>query len=169
MEENRLIGNSKSAIDILGREWKFDCIGCSIANHEITTPGGLIYEDDIFTIQQDPEVPINGFVIINVKKHINSITALNDNERIKLVELMNRVITYLKELGVTEQVTIVQEERSKHLHIWIFPYHSWMDEKYGKGVSYLRDICEYAQNNNNQNLISEILTTVKELQIKFNS
>lgn len=63
------------------------------------------------------------------------------------MELINKTIMYLKELKVVEEVTIVQEERSKHLHVWVFPYNSWMDEKFGKGVSYLRDICKYVKEN----------------------
>jgi len=168
MNDNRLTGNSKSAVDILGRKWKYKCMGCSISKYDIDPPGGIIYENDFFLVHQDPEVPIKGFIVLTCKQHFNSINDLNDEQRSKLMKLINEVIRYLKELKVTEQVTIVQEEQSKHLHIWIFPHHSWMDDKFGKGVSYLRDICEYAQANSTQNEISEILNIVNKLRNKIN-
>lgn len=168
MDENTLIGDSKSAVDILGRQWTYECIGCSLGNYDMDPPGGIIYEDDLFIAHQDPEIPIKGFIVLTCKKHFNSINQLDDEQRMKLIELTNKVILYLKELKITEQVTIVQEERSKHLHIWIFPYHSWMDEKFGKGVSYLRDICKYAQQNSTKKEISEILNIVNELKKLLN-
>ena len=30
MIDNNLIGNSKTAIDFLGNEWHYDCMGCNI-------------------------------------------------------------------------------------------------------------------------------------------
>lgn len=159
--------NLNYVIDIWGKLWEFECMGCSIVNHELDVPGGFIYEDDKFTIQQDPVVPVNGFIVVNVKKHINSITLLNEEERNKLMELTNKVITYLKELNITQEVTIVQEERSEHLHIWIFPHHAWMDEKFNRGVSNLREIFNYAKENATEVDKKAIIDTVYKLKNKF--
>ena len=62
---------------------------------------------------------------------------------------------------------MVQEERSKHLHIWIFPNYKWMAEKFGKGIKYLRDISEYAKNNVNENDIKEILEVIDKIREYF--
>ena len=32
MNDNNFAGNSKKAIDFLGNEWTYDCMGCAIAN-----------------------------------------------------------------------------------------------------------------------------------------
>ena len=61
----------------------------------------------------------------------------------------------------------MQEERSKHLHIWIFPTHSWMTEKFGKGIQYLRDIAEYAKNNANEDDIIEVLNVIEKVKKYF--
>lgn len=53
MEDNRLIGNTKSAIDFLGKKLEYECMGCAISNRDIEVPGGIIYEDESFMIQQD--------------------------------------------------------------------------------------------------------------------
>jgi hypothetical protein len=29
-------------VDILGRHWTYDCMGCAIANGEMEVPGGVI-------------------------------------------------------------------------------------------------------------------------------
>ena len=41
------------------------CTGCSIAKGEI---GSIIYETKNFVINQDPEVPLKGFLVISSKK-----------------------------------------------------------------------------------------------------
>lgn len=162
MKEN-VLSNSTSLIkDFLGNVIEADCLGCAIANHSIETPGGLIYEDDRFTIQQDPLVPIKGFIIVNVKEHIQSITQMDDQDRTKLMELINSVIRCLKELNVTDKITLFQEESSKHLHFWILPHYAWMENK-----GDLRSICNYAKENNTSIEIDEVLEIVKQIQTKF--
>ena len=52
-------------------------------------------------------------------------------------------------------------ERSKHLYIWIFPNYDWMNEKFGKRITYLRAISEYAKENVNEEDIKEVLNVIK--------
>ena len=66
-----------------------------------------------------------------------------------------------------QEVTLVQEERSKHMHIWIFPNYTWMNEKFGKGITYLRDISEYAQKNVNEEVIKEVLNVIEKVREYF--
>lgn len=147
MKDENLIDNVKKAIDFLGNTYEYKCMGCSIEKGEIVPPGGIIYEDEYFILAQDPEIPIDGFIIINTKRHINSFAEMNEKERINFIELLHKSVKAIKELNIADNVTIVQEERSKHLHVWIFPHHEWMNVRFGKGISYLRDICAYAKEN----------------------
>lgn len=146
--------------DFLGKEWFVECIGCAIAEHRMIPPGNLIYEDEVFTIQQDPLVPINGFFIVNVKRHINSITQLNELERNQLMELINNCISCMKKLDIASEVSIIQEESSSHLHFWILPHRKWMIEKLNS--SNYRTVCKYAQENKPDD-ISEILETISKM------
>jgi len=163
-----LIGNSKEMVDFLGNHYQYNCLGCEISNKKIIPPGGFIYEDDTFLLASDPEIPLNGFLIINVKKHINSITGLNIEEQHRLIEIISKSISILKELGITNEITLVQEERSKHFHVWIFPNQAWMVEKFGKGVSYVRDICEYLRSNATAKDKEEVLETIAKIKERYN-
>lgn len=167
MNDSNFAGNARKMQDFLGKKWEYECLGCSISEGKVEVPGGLIYETDGVIIQQDPEIPIKGFLIVNTKRHINSISELNKKERIELIEVIHEAIKALKQLHITKEVTVVQEERSKHLHVWIFPNYEWMNEKFGKGITYLRDICSYAQENVKQKDIDEILDTIRKLKNYF--
>ena len=168
MEINEILtGNSNQISDFLGKTYKFECLGCEIATKKIVPPGGIIYEDETFILAIDPVIPINGFLVITVKRHINSITGLSKEEQYKLVEIINKTILILKDLKIAKEITLVQEERSKHFHVWIFPNQDWMIEKFGKGVSYLRDICEYAKQTVSSDDIQEILKTIEKIKIAY--
>ena len=165
MKDANFAGNSKSARDFLGNEWKYECMGCAISNGSIKIPGGKIYEGEYTILGQDPEIPIPGFLIVNVKRHINSLAELTKDERSEVSSVLASATKALKELNIVNEVTVVQEERSKHLHIWIFPNYDWMTRKFGKGITYLRDISAYVQEyatKEDRNKVLEVIEMVKE-------
>ena len=55
-------------------------------------------------------------------------------------------------------------ERSKHFHIWIFPNQKWMQERFGYGLQYLRDINAYARQNSSEENIEKVIQTVEEIK-----
>lgn len=167
MSEHSLKGSTRSSIDFLGNKWEYDCMGCAITNKEISIPGGIIFEGKYTILGANPEIPIPGFMIINSKRHINSFSELSKDERYEMTDVISLTEKVLKELNIVEEVTLIQEERSKHLHIWIFPNYKWMAEKFGKGIKYLRDISEYAKNNVNENDIKEILEVIDKIREYF--
>lgn len=143
------------------------CTGCSVVNGELVPIGGIIYETENFVLAQDAEVPISGFLIIQSKKHTNSIKNFNKEERTELSELIYKTRMALEELDICKEVTIVQEERSKHFHIWLFPLYDWMKEKFGKGIKYLRDINDYAIKNATDKDKEDVLNTVEKIKKYF--
>ena len=167
MEDNNFAGNAKGMVDFLGKEWNFDCLGCAITEGEVQIPGGIIYDGKNAILGADPEIPIPGFLIINVKRHIRSFSQLDKEERNEIGNLILYSERALKELKLVEEVTLVQEERSKHLHIWIFPNYHWMTEKFGKGITYLREISEYAKKNSNEEEIQKVLDTIEKIKTYF--
>lgn len=140
------------------------CTGCSVAKGEI---GTIIYETNTFVLNQDPEVPLKGFLVITSKKHVNSFIDYNENEREELLKLLFKARKALKDLNICKEVTIVQEERSQHFHIWLFPYFDWMQEKFGKGVKYLRDINEYVVKNATDKQKRDVLDSIEKLKKYF--
>ena len=169
MNDNNLIGNSKVTLDFLGNEWHYECIGCAIAREDIKIPGGPIYNGEFLILGADPEVPIPGFLVITFKRHINSFSQTTKEERKEIGNVILFAEKALKELNITNEITLVQEERSKHFHIWIFPNYPWMIEKFGKGVSYLRDISSYAQDNIIEDKIKEVLAVIKKVKEYFDN
>lgn len=167
MKDDRLSGLTKSCVDILGKEWNYECMGCAICNKEIIPPGDIIYDGKSCILASDPEIPIPGFLIINCKKHIRSFSELEETERYEIVDVLYKAEKALKKLNICNEFTIVQEERSRHLHIWIFPNYDWMKEKFGKGISYLRDISSYAKENSNADNIEKVLKVVEEVRNIF--
>lgn len=141
-----------------------ECIGCKIVNEGSNFK---IFETENFVLLQDPEVPIKGFLIVQAKRHVNSLIDLNEEQQIELIKLTNKARVVLKELNICQEVTIVQEERSKHFHIWLFPNYEWMQEKFGKGIKYLRDINEYVTKNATEEDKNEVLKVVQKLKKYF--
>ncbi len=165
---NSIKRNSKSVKDFLGNEYSCECIGCSIARKELHLPGGIIYEDDNIILGADPEIPIPGFLIITSKRHIRSFSELTKAERIKIADVLACAEKAIKEKGIANEITLVQEERSLHFHIWIFPEHEWMIDKFGKGIQFLRDISQYAKAVVDENVVDDILETVSIIREYMN-
>ncbi len=165
MKSNKL--ESKTAIDFLGNEWNYDCMGCAIAKEEMEIPGGIIYNGKYVLLGADPEIPIPGFLIINTKRHINSFSELNKEERNEIGDIILYAEKAIKELEISKEITLVQEERSNHFHIWIFPNYNWMAEKFGKGITYLRDISKFAKENASENDIKEVLNVIDRIREYF--
>lgn len=143
------------------------CIACSIVNGELIPMGGIIYETENFILAQDAEVPISGFLVIQTRKHLNSVINLSKKEREELMELVYETRAVLEKLNICKEIRIVQEERSKHFHVWLFPYHEWMKEKFGKGIQYLRDINKYVIQNATQKDIEEVISTNEKIKRYF--
>ena len=167
MNNNDFTGNSRVAIDILGNEWHYDCMGCSIFRGDITPPGGIIYEGKYTILAADPEVAIPGFLIVNIKRHVRSFSELTREERIEAGDLISHAEKAIKSLGIGNEVTLVQEERSRHIHIWVFPCYDWMKEKFGKGVAPIMDIMQYVVDNNNEDNVNEVLSVVEKVKKYF--
>ncbi len=155
-------------INILGEECKFDCLGCDIANHKLIPPGGYVYEDDFINISADPEIPIVGFMVLGIKKHVKSINELTRNERIKIIDILNLTIEKMKKANICEEVLLIQEEKANHFHIWIVPMHSWMDE-YKKNVRNINDIINHSKEIFDEKTKKDLLNAIELLKKEFNS
>lgn len=123
-----------------------DCIGCALSRGEIDVIGGLVVETKNFTVAQDFEIPIPGFLIIGSKRHFYSFADLTDEEKRDFIELLIRVRKAMRDCLKIDKVTVVQEEKTtdSHFHVWLFPWYEWM-EKIGADLSSIRKIMEYAR------------------------
>lgn len=153
--------------DILGNDINYECMGCAIGKGKMELPGGVIYKGRSAVLAADPEIPIPGFLVITCKRHIHSFSELNKEERDEIGDIIALAEKAIKELQVSQELTLVQEERSKHLHIWIFPTYDWMVEKYGRGITFLREIMEYSKEHATKNDIQSVIDTVQKLKVYF--
>ena len=159
---------TKTMTDFLGKKWEnYGCLGCAIERGDVSLPGGKIFEGKYTILGSDPEIPIPGFLIVNSKRHINAFSDLSREERYEVSNVVALAEKALKKLNITNEITLVQEERSVHFHIWIFPHHAWMNEKYGRGISYLRAINQYARENVDEDTINKVMDTISKVREYF--
>lgn len=151
--------------DFMNNEWTCNCIGCSIGNGEIVPPGGIITDTKNFVLHQDPEVPIKGFLIIATKRHIKSISELSQEESRELFDLVYEARIAMKDIVDIDEITIIQEERSGHFHIWLLPRYEWMNDKFVNSLSSIREIMSYSKENlKTKENIDEVLLVANKLK-----
>ena len=82
-------------INYANEEVKFTgCPGCAYANHEFVLPCGMAYEDELFTLSQDWELPIEGFLVISPKRCVEKFSDLTDEE---MIDYYNKIIEIEKQ------------------------------------------------------------------------
>ena len=141
------------------------CMGCAIASGELTPIGGIIAETPNFILVQDPEIPIKNFLVINSKRHIQSIAQLSPEENAELFGLCHRARVALLSFGDIAECKLIQEERSSHFHLWILPWYAWMDEGFDKSLTSVRAIMQYARENRRaKEHLEEITAAVDQLR-----
>ena len=155
-------------IDVVGNEIEFECLGCDIASHRVIPPGGYVYEDDLINVSVDPEIPIPGFMVLGISKHIKSMNELSKEERYHIIDILNNTISAIKKSGISDEVLIIQEENSRHFHIWIVPIYEWMN-KFDKDVRNIDKIIEYSKNRNIENTKVDILNAVKKIKEAYSN
>ena len=116
-------------------------MGCAINDGRMILPGGFIHRAQHFVVHQDPLVPLEGFLVIASKRHIRSIAEMQDIEYEELARLIRSTLCAIKAATKVEHLTIVQEERSNHFHLWFFPWTRKIIERYGQpSLTKIRDI-----------------------------
>ena len=146
-----------------------NCMSCAVADGSIEPPGGLLYASDSFVMHQSLDSLINGFLIIAPRSHIRSITKLSSKQRIELIDLINKGIKAQKNLDITEEVTIIQEECARHLNVWLFPWLTWMDGKFHKSFTSVKDIIAYAKKHTDYQKIGDVMDTAVKIKGMMNN
>lgn len=127
--------------DFLGREWDIDCMGCAISNGSMLVPGDFIQKRQYFCVHQDPLIPLPGFLVIASLRHIRSIAEMGPVEYEEFSSLLKTTHDAIKKVTGIQTLTIVQEESSRHFHLWFFPWTDDVVEKYGQpSLAKIREI-----------------------------
>lgn len=158
-------------IDLTGKEHSFDgCMACAINEGKLNFIGSDIFKGKYFSVLQDAELPIDGFVVIASNRHVEKLTELNSEEQKSLIELINKCLTALQKFGNCEEYNVVLEEKAGyHFHVWLMPRANWMIEKFGKVLKNIKPIQDYAKENmkTTENL-AKISETCKKLKLELN-
>lgn len=154
--------------DIFNKTWDIECIGCAGVSGQMQMPGGIINENKYFQIHQDPEVPLPGFLIINSKRHVKSVSEFTKDELQNLSEIIFYGRKTLEKINGIISVTIIQEERSPHFHVWLFPWYDWMINQFGKiSLSNIKPIMKFAEKNlKTEEQLKIILETIDRIKKK---
>ena len=127
--------------DFLGTEWEIDCLGCAIRDRSMLVPGDIILRTEHFIVHQDPLVPLPGFLVIASLRHIQSIEEMDKCEYEQMTWLVRITHRAIKQVTKIEELTLIQEESSKHFHLWFFPWTRKVLDGYGKpSLAKIRDI-----------------------------
>lgn len=79
--------------------------------------------------------------MIASKRHIQSIVEMNDEEYEELSRLIRETRRAIQETTQVENMTLIQEERSAHFHLWFFPWTKEVVERYGNpSLTRIREI-----------------------------
>ena len=121
------------------------CPGCAYARHEFYLDCGMAYENERFTLSQDFELPIPGFLIVALKRHIEMLSELTDEERNEMFFISDQAVRIMRANHICERFDYIFEEKeSRHLHVWILPRYDWMTERADDILANLESIFEYA-------------------------
>ena len=121
------------------------CPGCAYAGHEFHLDCGLAYENERFTLSQEWELPIPGFMIVAPKRHIEMLSELTEEERNEMFSLADKAVKIMRGKHICERFDYIFEEKeNRHLHVWILPRYAWMTENTDDIIADLGVIFEYA-------------------------
>lgn len=158
----------KKITNWLGQDMEFEGkLSSAIANHKITNfPGEYVYDDGLFNISTDPEIPIKGYMVLGINKNIYSITDLSIPEKNKLIDLSDRLLKSMHKSGF-EKVLIYQDESSSgDLHINFIPKHDWTYKFHAN----IGQMGIYAKENLNigNKYKEELINAIELIKINFN-
>lgn len=125
-----------------------NCISCSLSNGELKTIGGIIACSQYFEASQDYAVPIPGFIVINSKRHIQSIDEFSAEERADFIEFLYTVRKGMRKALDISFIYLIQEEDAVHFHLWLFPRYDWM-QQFGTKIKSVKPIMQWAQQHSN--------------------
>ena len=133
--------------------------------NKILFPNENIITTDLFSVNQDWEIPIPGFFIIAPLRKLKSIDEFTDEEASEFINLTRKIREGMRDVLKIEEAYFFQNEDSEHgFHLWIFPRHKWM-EKFGRKIQSVRPIMNYAKENMlSEDVFEEVRESVRKMK-----
>ena len=128
----------------------------------------MIYESDLITVSQDWELPIPGFIVASLKRHITSKRELTIYERTEIDLIFDITEQVLQERGLCDEFIEYFDEK-RHFHKCIVPKLQWMKTINSNISEHLGDIYEYAKTNfRNEETYNQIQKIVDQIKYEIN-
>ena len=109
-----------------------DCIFCKIIKGEI--PSFTVYEDELVKVFLDINPITNGHMLVVPKKHIENRFGVDNDLRLHINEVAEKMNDLLKEKLSSEGLTLIQNnghgQDVKHYHLHLVPRYSNDKVKY---------------------------------------
>ena len=121
------------------------CETCSANAGELTTPGGVLYQDEYWRLEHMFEpVPLVGWLVLKPLVHRESFADLSADEAATFGPLVQRITAAMTQVLAPERVYLsLYDERGqiRHVHFHLIPrYPNVPVERYGPGIfDYLRE------------------------------
>ncbi|MEC1524826.1 diadenosine tetraphosphate hydrolase [Neobacillus niacini] len=132
-----------------GNTVEVECLSCALTSGLVEPDGGVILETEYFHAHQDVAYPIEGLVILALKRHIKCLDELTDDERLDYITTMTKIRKAQREiLGIDYVYYFYNEDTTHHFHTWLVPRYDWMNE-FGRSVESLRPVLLHARNHRN--------------------
>lgn len=104
------------------------CIACDVVAGRLAAPGGVIYEDEYWMLDHAVSpVPLNGFLILKPKRHVEHFGALTVEEATPFGPLLRAAYAALQQVTGAEKVHVTSfGESVRHIHWYLLPRRAGM-------------------------------------------
>ena len=121
------------------------CLTCRITRGDIPSPGGVIYEDDLWQLQHDIEpVSLVGWLILKPLRHVEAFADLTEREAATFGPLTRHVTRAMTEVLHPAKIYLslyAEAQGFAHLHVHLIPrYADTPPERRGPHIfDYMRE------------------------------
>lgn len=118
-----------------------DCLSCNVKLGKITTPGGILFENELISVTHSiPPAQCKGFMIVQPKRHVAHIADLTEAEVVAIAKAIRHTANSIKEVLAPEKVYVCSfGETVKHVHFYVIPRTKEMP---ARGITVLTQILD---------------------------
>lgn len=102
-----------------------NCIGCQVANGVIVSTGGLIYSDELWTVNYTlMPAPVLGWLILQPMRHIEALHEMTVVEQQRMAQLMGHLDSTIRYILAPSKVYVclfAESIQCPHIHFHIIP------------------------------------------------
>lgn len=104
------------------------CMACDVVAGRLAAPGGVIYENEYWMLDHAVSpVPLDGFLILKPKRHVEHIGELTPEEAAAFGPLLRAAYAALREVTGAEKVHVTSfGEAVRHVHWYLLPRRAGM-------------------------------------------